>query len=113
MEHKHGLEPSDFVLRVRPDLDEEGVWTGGIDVAVITSEGNEINDEDYGQLMHFCKMLASCVPIMEFNEDLRDLAHHFVEEKLDIIEEKGYGNVIERDDNVISIDFGTKTKGSA
>ena len=106
MEHKHGLEPSDFVLRVRPDLDEDGVWTGGVDVAVITSEGNEINDEDYGQLMHFCKMLASCVPIMEFNEDLRDLAHNFVEEK-------GYGNVIERDDNVISIDFGTKTKGSA
>jgi|TARA_B100000900_G_scaffold357968_1_gene328634 acyl-coenzyme A synthetase/AMP-(fatty) acid ligase len=113
MEDKQGLESSDFIVRVRPDLNEEGVWTGGVDIAVITSEGNEINDDDYGQLMHFCKMLASCVPIMEFNEDIRELAHNFVEEKLDIVEERGYGSIVGRDDNVISINFGTNTKGSA
>ena len=66
--------------------------------------------------MHFCKMMASTVPIMERDEELRDMVHNFVIEHVDreyVVEVDSRPRVIDRDDNVVTIDFGTKTKGSA
>ena len=61
-------------------------------------------------------MMASTVPIMERDEELRDMVHNFVIEHVDrehFIEVDSRPRVIDRDDNVVTIDFGTKTKGSA
>lgn len=118
MNEKEMLEtrPEDFVVRVRPYLDDEGLWNGEIDVAIITQPENDLHDDDYFQMMHFCKMLASTIPIMEVNEDLRDLVHNYVVEKIDKqyeveLEEKP--TVIGEEGNVVKIDFKTKTEGSA
>jgi len=111
------FENEDFIIRVRPSLEENGEWTGEIDISIISQADNPINDEGYGQVMHFCKMMCSTVPIMEQDETIRNLVHSYVMEVVDNEDE----DVIEDDDiiitredgNVVHLNFGSKTKGSA
>lgn len=110
------IEKEDFVVRVRPSLTDEGIWSGEIDVAIITQPENDLQDDDYFQMMHFCKMLASTIPVMEVNEDLRELVHRYVVEIVDKHEEEMLENtlqVVDEKDNVVRLDFASKTKGSA
>jgi hypothetical protein len=96
---------------------DDGEWTGEIDISIISQGDNPLNDEGYGQVMHFCKMLCSTVPIMEQDETIRNLVHTYVMEVVDKDEE----DVVEDDDiiitkedgNVVHLSFGSKTKGSA
>ena len=110
------LEGEDFVLRIRPETDEDGEWTGEIDMAIITQPDNNLGDEDYSQIMHFCKMLASTVPVMELNEDFREMVHRYVMTMKDIeydVDLEDGPKIIGEKGNVIKIDFNTKTEGSA
>ena len=110
------IDAEDFIIRVRPETDTEGEWTGEIDVAIITQPDNDLNDEDYSQVMHFCKMLTSTIPVMELNEDFRELVHRYVMSMKGLeydVELEDKPKVIGEDGNVIQIDFGTKTEGSA
>jgi len=112
------MNEDDFVIRIRPFKDEQGSWNGEIDIALITQPANSFDDEDYGQLLHFCKMVASAVPIMEANDTIRDLVHEYVLKYVDgepeyVVELEESPKVVGREDNIITIDFGTATKGSA
>lgn len=110
------MRSEDFLIRVRPFKDVDGSWNGDIDLSIITQPSNDLPDEDYNQVMHFCKMMASTVPLMERDEELRDMVHNFVVEHVDreyVVEVDSRPRVIDREDNVVTIDFGTKTKGSA
>ena len=115
-ENEMKLRSEDFLIRVRPFKDKDGSWTGDIDLSIITQPQNNLEDEDYNQVMHFCKMMASTVPLMEYNEDLRDMVHQYVMEHVDkeyTIEVEPKSRVVDVDDNVVKIDFGTRTKGNA
>lgn len=113
----NSINTDDFIIRVRPFRDEDGSWSGEIDLAVITMPDNDFEDEDYSQLIHFCTMMASTVPIMENNEEIRNLVHDFVMNGFDtqyhdVVEESQKAEV-EHDGNIIKINFNTRTKGSA
>ena len=110
------VKKEDFIIRIRPYIDREGSWNGDIDVAIITQPENNLEDEDYFQVMHFCKMIASSIPVMELNEDFRELVHDYVVEKVDNntkVEVEDKPKVLSKDGNVVEIDFKTKTKGNA
>lgn len=110
------IENEDFVIRVRPFRNSDGMWNGEIDLAIVTQPGNDLDDEDYYQMMHFCKMMASTIPLMESNTELRELAHDYVINSLDKeyeVELESKPEVTDIGDNVVQINFGTKTKGSA
>ena len=97
MEHM-SFEDEDFIIRIRPGLD--GVeWTGEIDISIIAQATNPLDDEGYGQLMHFCKMMCSTVPIMEQQESIRNLVHNYVLEVVD----KDNEEVLEDDYKVVEI----------
>ncbi len=111
------FEERDFVIRIRPSLDEDD-WTGKIDISIISQADNPMNDDSYGQIMHFCKMMCATVPIMEQDEKLRNLVHSYVLEVVDdettLIEEEEEGLIITKEDgNVVHLSFGSRTKGSA
>jgi len=113
----NNINSDDFIVRVRPMRDENGSWTGEIDLSVVTLPDNDFDDEDYSQLIHFCTMMASTVPIMEDNEEIRDLVHNYVMESFDnehepVVKDKQSAEV-EYDGNIIKINFATQTKGSA
>jgi hypothetical protein len=114
MEKNFSIEGNDFMVRIRPLTNSSGSWTGEIDLAVITSPDNELGDDDYVGMMHFCKMVASSIPVMELNEEFRELVHSYVIEVVDKdyeddVEEKA--TVINTEGNIVTVDF--KTKGNA
>ena len=116
MDHMQ-IDEEDYVIRVRPSLSGEE-WTGEIDISIISQSGNPLNDESYGQVMHFCKMMCATVPIMEADETIRNLVHTYVMEVVDndtdyVLEEDDDVIVTKEDGNVVHLSFGSKTKGSA
>ena len=111
------IEDEDFVIRIRPTVNNSE-WTGEIDIAIISSAGNHLDDEGYSQVMHFCKMMCATVPIMEQDETIRNLVHTYVMEVVDkdseyVLEEDEDVIITKEDGNVVHLSFGSKTKGSA
>ena len=116
MEHM-SFEDEDFVIRVRPSLNGDD-WTGEIDISIISQANNPLNDEGYNQVMHFCKMMCATVPIMEQDETIRNLVHTYVMEIVDkettvVVEEEDELVITKEDGNVVHLNFGSKTTGSA
>lgn len=114
--NKIQFEDEDFVIRVRPAINRHE-WTGEIDISIISSGDNPMDDESYGQLMHFCKMMCATVPIMETDEKLRDTVHEYVLNVVDAeefpVEEDKRLVITGEDGNIVHLDFGSKTKGNA
>jgi len=110
------FDENDYVVRVRPTV-VNNEWTGEIDIAIVTSADNNLEDDSYSQMMHFTKMMCATVPLMEMNEDMRNYVHTYVVEEIDnimepVVEEQEV-TVTQEDGNVIRLNFGTRTKGSA
>ena len=80
---------------------------------------NPMGDEDYGNVMHFCKMMCATVPIMEQEESIRNIVHEYVtkvidnEMEIDVELEEKVGVEKEYDGNIVRLNFNTKTGGSA
>ena len=114
------VEDNDFLIRIRPIMEKtitnHEEWSGQIDVSIM-STGGDLDPEDHGQLMHLCKMVCASVPVMERNEEFGEAVHTYVmelehnssnedEDELDI-------QIMQGDDNIVHLNFGSKTKGSA
>tara|TARA_R100001510_G_scaffold33892_1_gene30339 strand:+ start:624 stop:995 length:372 start_codon:yes stop_codon:yes gene_type:complete len=114
------INDEDYIIRIRPSVDEEGVWSGEVDLSIITLPGNPLDDDAYDSIMHLVKMMCASLPIMEEIETIRNVMHDYVKAMNDDIDievqlEKELENKVEKvyDGNVIKIDFSTRTKGSA
>jgi sulfate adenylyltransferase subunit 1 (EFTu-like GTPase family) len=113
------VQNEDLLIRVRPFADNDGKWTGEVDISIMAMPDNPMDDEDYYQVMHFAKMMCATVPVMEEVEDLRNIVHEYVLKVIDneddieveiedeIAVEKTY------DGNVVHLSFNSKTRGSA
>jgi hypothetical protein len=105
----------DFLVRVRPMMSGDE-WSGQIDMSIITSIDNNLDDESYGQILHLCKMICATVPIMENDEVFGDFVHSWVLENIDgeqSEEEEKAVDITHEDGNVVRLSFATRTKGSA
>ena len=113
------LEDEDFLIRVRPFADDDGTWNGEIDISILSFPDNPMNDEDYGQVLHFIKMMCATVPLMEKDESIRNLVDDYVtstlDNELDIEVQLENDTAVEKtyEDNVVHLNFNTKTEGSA
>ena len=110
------VDKNDFVIRLRPFQYDSGEWTGDVDICIVTQEKNDLSTEDYDELMHLSRMIAASVPLMEKNQELRELIHNIVKRTSDNNLEVTYPrevNKIDKKDNIITIDFkGKKPNGS-
>ena len=113
------LEDEDFLIRVRPFADDDGTWNGEIDISILSFPDNPMNDDDYGQVLHFIKMMCATVPLMEKDESIRNLVDDYVtstlDNELDIEVQLENDMSVEKtyEDNVVHLKYNTKTKGSA
>ena len=96
----------DFVISIKPDIDPENKWTGQVGVDITSSEKNPLNSTDYNHIFYLCKMMCSIIPLMEEDDDLVARLDSFVQEYDKLI-------VANVDDNIIQLDWISKTKGSA
>ena len=83
MSEHMNFEDEDFIIRIRPSVEENGEWTGEIDISIIAGPDNPLDDESYSQVMHFVRMMCATVPIMEQSKELRDMVHDYVMKDLD------------------------------
>ncbi len=113
------VNEEDFLIRVRPFANDEGAWSGEVDISIMAMPDNPLDDEDYYKVMHFAKMMCASVPVMEESEDLRDIVHEYVvnvldnEMEIDVELEEEAGVEKTYDGNIVHINFNTKTGGSA
>jgi hypothetical protein len=113
------LKDEDFVIRIRPFADEDGQWSGEIDISIMAFPKNPMDDEDYGNVMHFVKMMCATVPLMEQQEEMRNAVHDYVmnvidnEMEIDVELEDEIGVQKTYDGNVVHLNFNTKTGGTA
>ena len=113
------VSEEDFIIRVRPFANDEGGWSGEVDISIMAMPNNPLEDDDYNKVMHFTKMMCATVPVMEEVEHLRDVVHEYVTNVIDkemeihveLEEEAGVEKTY--DGNVIHLNFNTKTGGSA
>ena len=113
------VNEEDFLIRVRPFANDEGRWSGEVDISIMAMPDNPMDDEDYYQVMHFAKMMCASVPVMEEVEELRNIVHEYVtkvidtEMDIDVELEEEAGVQKTYDGNVVHLSFNTKTGGSA
>jgi len=113
------VNEEDFLIRVRPFANDEGRWSGEVDISIMAMPDNPMDDEDYYQVMHFAKMMCASVPVMEEVEELRNIVHEYVtkvidtEMDIDVELEEEAGVEKTYDGNVVHLHFNTKTGGSA
>jgi len=113
------LQEEDFLIRVRPFANDDGKWSGEVDISIMIQPENPLDEDDYVNLMHFTKMMCASVPVMEEMPELRNIVNEYVinvlDNELDIsVElEDSYGVEKEYDGNVVHINFSTKTRGNA
>ena len=113
------MRDEDFMIRVRPYADEDGIWSGEVDISIMYGDDNPMNNDDFHQVLHFIKMMCAAVPVMEEVEELRNIVHEYVtkvmdnEMDIDVELEKEAGVEKTYDGNVVHLSFNTKTGGSA
>jgi len=109
----------DFLIRVRP-FHKNNEWTGEVDISIVASSDNPLDDDSLDELMHFCTMVCSTVPLMETDEALRNRVHDYVMDCYESttgdiaikLDEKEV-DITHEGDNIVRLNFGTSTKGSA
>ena len=113
------VNEEDFLIRVRPFANDEGRWSGEVDISIMAMPDNPMDDEDYYQVMHFAKMMCASVPVMEEVEELRNIVHEYVtkvldtEMDIDVELEEEMGVEKTYDGNVVHLHFNSRTKGNA
>jgi len=98
------IDKNDFIIRVRPNKSKSnGAWSGSADIVVITSEDNNLPDNEWSELMQFSRMMCASVPIIEEVETFRNLLHDYLnrsnDEQQDLFIDK------EQDSNIIHLKF--------
>ena len=102
----------DFYIQLRPNMDKNKNWLGTMQVNIVTSNSNPIDDEGYNQLFHLCQLIASIVPYMDDNPDIIPELEKYME--LENKREKAKKlKVLGKEGNVINLNFNSKTNGRA
>ena len=101
---------NDYIIRLTPYVDDMGNWTGELLVGTVTTDENDMTDEDHYNLMGITKMVCAAVPAMEEDDYVRDTLTSIVERVEEDLEEgKPDATVASVEENVINVNF--KQKG--
>lgn len=97
------IQDEDFVICVRPQMDKNFNWTTEVNVFIMTSEDNPLNDSDYYGVLDFCRALCATISIMEKDDDLRKRAVAEADKYEE--QEKPKLKVVDEKDNVVILSF--------
>lgn len=100
------FDANDYIVRLTPFIDKEGNWTGEILVGTVTTDENNLSDEDHFNLMTITKMVCAAVPAMEEDEYVRDTLNEIVD-KSEEEEENDLpkATIASIEENVINVNF--------
>ena len=104
------FNPNDYIIRLTPFLDDMGNWTGELLVGTVTTDENNLTEEDHFNLMGITRMVCASVPAMEENDQVRDVLNIIVDR---IERDPDEGDepqlvVSSVEENVINVNFRSK-----
>jgi len=100
------FDANDYIVRLTPFIDKEGNWTGEILVGTVTTDENNLSDEDHFNLMTITKMVCAAVPAMEEDEYVRDTLNEIVDKSEEEEEnELPKATIASIEENVINVNF--------
>ena len=120
------IRAEDFTIVVSPETTEDGKsWTGALHTTIMHNNTSSLTVEDQKALYGICKLMCNSILLSNIDEDFRmhledftvsndtikDLEEQFIDNNKTLPPNKKYLHTTE--DNVIRIDFKTKTKGNA
>ena len=105
------INNEDFYIQLVPDLDKDKNWLGTLQVNIVTSNTNPIDDDGYNQIFHLCQLISSVVPYMDDNHDIITELEKYM--KVEQKSSKPGKKIISKQGNVINLNFKSKTNGSA
>ena len=99
------FNPNDFVIRISPDVDDKGDWTGDLTVGMLTTDDNTMKTDDFAHLKVLTDMLIAAIPLMEQDHDVRRKLFKLVDQidADEMAQDKPL--VEERDGNVVKVNF--------
>ena len=95
----------DFLLVIKPHVNEDNKWTGEVSVNIVTSENNKLDDEDYFSMMEFTRLIGASIPVMEVNPRYRALLEKQADKYMPLKKEENMLKVSDVRDNVIEVNF--------
>lgn len=96
--------PNDFIIRLAPHLGDNGRWTGELSAGHLTTEENDLHDEDYEHLDKLAMMLMSCIELLEDDVAFRSKVYQHMAHLYEEVRKPKL--VVNNDeDNVIEVDF--------
>lgn len=103
MSFSNRILDEDFVITVRPEMDKKYNWTGEVNVFIMTSPDNPLNDQDYGGMLDFCRSLCATLELMEYDDDLRQKAMRTADRQKKEAEEENRPKlkIVDKQDNVV------------
>lgn len=113
---------SSFAVALVPEFKEDGTWSGAVMAHIEEDVKDDLKDDELTQIRSVCGMLASCLPLLEQDPDFCDYVQEFFLQNYkemisEYIEDKESENAPSftrsEDGKVITLDFSTKTYGSA
>jgi|TARA_B100000073_G_C23723905_1_gene568588 hypothetical protein len=105
------INNEDFYIQLVPDLDKNKNWLGTLQVNIVTSNVNPIDDDGYNQIFHLCQLISSVVPYMDDNPDIIAELEKYM--KVEQKSNKSTKKIVSKQGNVINLNFKSKTNGSA
>lgn len=103
------FDDNDFIIRVTPKLDKVGAWNGDIRLSVVTTNANDMDDDDFDNVLQLCNYMCVAVQVAEENEQVRTAIWEYVQKEDDSDEAVTVQRV---EDNVVYAAF-TKAKESS
>ena len=103
------IEPTDFMIVVRPHLDKKMKWTGEVTLKMVVDKANKLDDDDFYAMISFTKQICASVPLMEDNKIFRDETERLADKYLshdDMIDGiERLTKARERVNNIIHVNF--------
>ena len=96
------FNPNDFIIRISPDVDDKGDWTGDLSVGMLTTDDNTMKADDFAHLKVLTDMLIAAIPLMEQDPEVRRKLFKIVDT---IDDEEETPLIAERDGNVVKVNF--------
>lgn len=108
-----------FAVVLTPDFNEDGTWNGVVGCHIEEEITNDLSEDEILQIRTVCGLLATTLTVMEQDEDfLEYIKEAFASLNSEMLQE--FVGAVEdnkpnftKDGNVITLDFDTKTHGSA
>tara|TARA_R110000765_G_scaffold397982_1_gene492274 strand:- start:294 stop:632 length:339 start_codon:yes stop_codon:yes gene_type:complete len=110
---KQKFGPDDFIVVLKPQINNEDAWTGEVTVSIVTSDENNLDDEDYYGMMHFTRLLCGSIPAMDRNDTFKQACEKEANLHLPNDEKCAKDKITSIDDNVITLNFTSETEGNS